>query len=49
MLADFDFDREFSLNQAHSAGFCESIDTVERYKIVFDRMVKAKLIPPFHS
>lgn len=31
MVVDFDFDREFSLNQAHSAGFAESIDTVEGY------------------
>lgn len=49
MLVDFDFDRKYSLDQARSAGFAESIDTVQGYKIVFDRMVKAKLIPSPHS
>ena len=49
MLVDFDFDREYSLDQARSVGFPESIDTVQGYKIVFDRMVKAKLIPSAQS
>lgn len=48
MLVDFDFDREYSLDQARAVGFSESIDTVQGYKIVFDRMVKAKLIPPYN-
>lgn len=48
MLVDFDFDREFSLDQARSAGFAESVDTVQGYTVVFERMVKAKLIPSFH-
>ncbi|GFF49135.1 uncharacterized protein C757.02c [Aspergillus udagawae] len=47
MLVDFDFNREYSLEKARSVGFMESIDTVEGYKVVFDRMVDAKLIPAF--
>ncbi|PKX88888.1 uncharacterized protein P174DRAFT_516131 [Aspergillus novofumigatus IBT 16806] len=47
MLVDFDFNREYSLEKARSIGFTESTDTVEGYKIVFDRMVTAKLIPAF--
>ncbi|KAF9895130.1 hypothetical protein FE257_000032 [Aspergillus nanangensis] len=45
MLVDFDFDREYSLERARSVGFTESVDTVDGYKIVFDRMVEAKMIP----
>lgn len=45
MLVDFDFDREYSLEKARGVGFKESIDTVQGYKIVFDRMVEAQLIP----
>ncbi|PLB54866.1 hypothetical protein P170DRAFT_460875 [Aspergillus steynii IBT 23096] len=45
MMADFDFNREYSLDAARSIGFTESIDTVEGYRVTFDRMVDAKLIP----
>ncbi|KAA8916066.1 hypothetical protein TRICI_001789 [Trichomonascus ciferrii] len=45
MLVDFDFNREFSLKKARSAGFTESIPTVEGYKIAFDRMAAANIIP----
>ncbi|CAG8091454.1 unnamed protein product [Penicillium salamii] len=45
MLVEFDFDRQYSLDLARSVGFKESIDTVDGYRIAFDRMVKAKLIP----
>lgn len=48
MLVDFDFDREYALDQARSVGFEESIDTVDGYKIAFDRMVEGKVIPSFH-
>lgn len=47
MLVDFDFDREYSLDAARSVGFTECIDTIQGYKIAFDRMTDAKLIPPF--
>ncbi|RAH81335.1 hypothetical protein BO86DRAFT_448471 [Aspergillus japonicus CBS 114.51] len=47
MLLDFDFDRQYSLDRARAAGFRESIDTVEGYKVAFDRMAKARLIPAF--
>lgn len=45
MLVDFDFNREYSLEKARSVGFKESIPTVDGYKIAFDRMVAANIIP----
>lgn len=45
MLVDFDFHREFSMDKARAAGFDETIDTVDGYKIAFDRMVEARVIP----
>jgi hypothetical protein len=45
MLVDFDFNREYSLEKARSVGFTESISTVDGYKITFDRMAAAKIIP----
>ncbi|KAE8395911.1 hypothetical protein BDV23DRAFT_82163 [Aspergillus alliaceus] len=45
MLVDFDFDRDYSLEKARGVGFEERIDTVQGYKIVFDRMAEAQLIP----
>ncbi|OGM49567.1 hypothetical protein ABOM_001734, partial [Aspergillus bombycis] len=48
MLVDFDFDREFSLENARAVGFRESIATIEGYTTAFDRMVEAKIIPTFH-
>ncbi|KAE8137801.1 hypothetical protein BDV38DRAFT_282732 [Aspergillus pseudotamarii] len=45
MLVDFDFDREYSLDAGRSIGFTERIDTVEGYRIAFDRMAAAKIIP----
>lgn len=45
MLVEFDFPREYSLEAARSIGFKEAIDTVQGYRITFDRMVKAKFIP----
>ncbi|RAL15863.1 uncharacterized protein BO97DRAFT_421113 [Aspergillus homomorphus CBS 101889] len=47
MLVDFDFDRQYSPSRARAAGFQDSIDTVEGYRVVFDRMVSARLIPSF--
>ena len=45
MLVQFDFDRQYDLSRAREAGFTESIDTVEGYRIAFERMVAAKIIP----
>lgn len=45
MLVQFDFDRQYDLTRARQAGFTESVDTVEGYKIAFQRMVAAKIIP----
>lgn len=45
MLVQFDFDRQYDLSRARQAGFSESVDTVEGYKIAFERMVAAKIIP----
>lgn len=47
MLVQFDFDRQYDLARARSVGFTESIDTIEGYKMAFDRMVAAKIIPQF--
>jgi hypothetical protein len=45
MLVDFDFDREYSLDKINGVGFDGWIDTVEGYKVAFERMVEARLIP----
>ncbi|KAJ3545825.1 hypothetical protein NM208_g2317 [Fusarium decemcellulare] len=37
MLVDFDFDRWYDLSRTRATGFTESIDTVEAYKISFNR------------
>lgn len=47
MMVQFDFDRQYDLSRARQVGFTESIDTVEGYKIAFDRMAAAKIIPRF--
>lgn len=47
MLVDFDFDRQYDLSRARQVGFTESIDTLEGYKIAFERMAAAKMIPKF--
>lgn len=45
MLVQFDFDRQYDLSRAREVGFLERIDTVQGYKIAFDRMAAAKVIP----
>ncbi|KAI9925587.1 hypothetical protein ASPWEDRAFT_52225 [Aspergillus wentii DTO 134E9] len=45
MLVDFDFHRDFSMEKARAVGFNETIDTVLGYKVAFDRMVEARVIP----
>lgn len=44
MLVQFDFDRQYDLSSARRVGFTESIDTVEGYKIAFERMRAANII-----
>lgn len=45
MLNDFDFDRYFDLSKLRQVGFTESIDSVKAYRISFDRMAAAGIIP----
>lgn len=45
MLVLFDFDREYDLSKAREVGFTEEMDTVEAYKIAWDRMRVAKFLP----
>ncbi|KAL3458344.1 hypothetical protein BJX64DRAFT_266804 [Aspergillus heterothallicus] len=45
MLVDFDFNREYALDKIRDAGFTDWIDTVQGYKVAFQRMVEARLIP----
>jgi hypothetical protein len=41
----FDFDRQMDMGALHKAGYTEEIKTPETWKIAFDRMKKAKVIP----
>lgn len=45
MLILFDFDREYELSKAKGVGFTEEMDTVEAYKVAWDRMRAAKFLP----
>ncbi|CAG8934657.1 unnamed protein product [Penicillium salamii] len=45
MLVEFDFDRWYDLSAARAVGFSESIDTVDAYRIAFERMSEANIIP----
>ncbi|KAL3445142.1 hypothetical protein BJX65DRAFT_282368, partial [Aspergillus insuetus] len=45
MLVDFDFDRWYDLSRARAVGFAERLDTVEAYRIAFERMAAALIIP----
>ncbi|KAG4433768.1 hypothetical protein IFR05_010735 [Cadophora sp. M221] len=45
MLVVFDFDRPYDLAKARAVGFEEEAETVEGYKIAWDRMRAAKLLP----
>ncbi|THZ50229.1 hypothetical protein D6C90_02777 [Aureobasidium pullulans] len=47
MLVDFDFDRQYDLSRSREVGFTESIDTAEGYFNAWERVQKAKMIPPF--
>ncbi|KAF3002722.1 hypothetical protein E8E14_002454 [Neopestalotiopsis sp. 37M] len=46
MLVQFDFDRQYDLTRSREVGFTDEIDTVEGYKIAWERMRKAKMLPP---
>lgn len=39
------FDRQYDLTEARKIGFTESVDPVEGYRVAFDRMRAAKIIP----
>ena len=41
----FDFDRQYDLSRARGVGFDEEVDTVEGYRMAFERMRAAKVIP----
>ena len=45
MLVVFDFDRQYDLTKAKAVGFTDEVDTVEGYKIAWDRMRAAKFLP----
>ncbi|KAI9034781.1 uncharacterized protein KD926_005582 [Aspergillus affinis] len=45
MLVDYDFDRWYDISRSRAGGFTESIDTAEAYKIAFERMAAAGIIP----
>ncbi|ETS77226.1 hypothetical protein PFICI_11100 [Pestalotiopsis fici W106-1] len=45
MLVQFNFDRHYNLQRSREVGFTEEIDTVEGYKIAWERMRKAKMLP----
>ena len=45
VMTVFDFDRQYDLSNARSVGFEEKIDTVKGYKMAFQRMREAKIIP----
>ncbi|KAH9213679.1 hypothetical protein DL95DRAFT_524340 [Leptodontidium sp. 2 PMI_412] len=45
MLVVFDFDRPYDLAKARSVGFGEEAETLDGYKIAWDRMRAAKFLP----
>ena len=49
MLVQFDFDREYDLSRCREVGFQEKIDTVEGYVVAWERMRRAKILPPVEA
>ncbi|CAN9421211.1 unnamed protein product [Alternaria alternata] len=49
MLVQFDFDRQYDLRRSREVGFIEEIDTAEGYFISWERMRKAKILPPVEA
>lgn len=45
IMTMFDFDRQMSMEASHEVGYTEEIKTPETWKIAFDRMRQAKIIP----
>ncbi|KAH7395595.1 hypothetical protein BKA64DRAFT_62366 [Cadophora sp. MPI-SDFR-AT-0126] len=45
MLVVFDFNRQYDLTKAKAVGFTDEVDTVEGYRIAWDRMRAAKFLP----
>ena len=46
MLVQYDFDRQYDLSKIRDVGFAEEIETAEGYKIAWERMRRAKILPP---
>ncbi|KAE8853632.1 hypothetical protein PTNB73_02045 [Pyrenophora teres f. teres] len=46
IMTMFDFDRQMSMEASHKVGYTEEIGTKETWTTAFDRMRKAKVIPP---
>ena len=40
-----DFDRQYDLSKGNNSGFNETIDTTESYRVSFERLKEAKMIP----
>ncbi|KAF2446752.1 hypothetical protein P171DRAFT_462154 [Karstenula rhodostoma CBS 690.94] len=45
IMTMFDFDRQMSMEASHGVGYTEVIETPETWKVAFDRMRLAKVIP----
>ncbi|KAF2639180.1 hypothetical protein P280DRAFT_470574 [Massarina eburnea CBS 473.64] len=45
IMTTFDFDRQLSMEASQKVGFTEDIRTPETWKIAFDRMRQAKVVP----
>lgn len=46
MLVQFDFDRQYDLSHSRQIGFNEEIDTVGGYVKAWEKMRRAKILPP---
>lgn len=46
MLVDFDFDRQYDLTHCREVGFTSEIDTADGYAKAWEKMEKAKILPP---
>jgi len=45
LMTQFDFDRQYDMKKIYDTGFEEERDTRHAWRLVFDRMKKAKIIP----
>lgn len=45
IMTMFDFDRQMDVGASHRVGYTEEIGTKECWKIAFDRVRKARIIP----